>query len=199
MAYDDRTGTQLESIVFTARYSRLKAWGSVVVAILLAILPWGAAMYQMLEEGAGDWTLVFPLLIVLGALWFAIDTLSFKELVFYDDRISEIRYLFGATTVYYSGGGVSGETLGTNLLCPQHVLHASTEDGRQVLKGCTISYVPFLFPSDTAKTIAKIWGYLSEDTINDCRVFKKARLPADGVWSSDSRERSASGLPWTRS
>lgn len=178
MADNDQANAQADDIVFSARYSRFKVWISIIVAILpVMFLSFGAAYLCMLR-GKYLGAVALSLIGSCGLL-FVLDSALFKGIEFFGDRVTKLWYVFGSRTVQYSSGMAKAPDWYMRLLSSAHFIVEVKDDGRPVPLRLPIMYYAFFFPSDTAKKIEMIIDYLTEDTENNPRKFKRSMLPKE--------------------
>jgi len=176
MADSEEITSQEEEILFSARYSVFRVWFMVIVVVMFPTWIFCYLLYIDVLKGEyihAFFVSVFLLLMLLLAL----DSIFFKELLFYQDRVVKVWHIFGNRTIYYRTAKVIDPPWYLRWL--SYAIRETGENGKDFLLRVPVSYVAGLFPSDSTKTIGKILDHLTEDTENRSRRFKKARLPKE--------------------
>jgi hypothetical protein len=191
MADNDQPSPQDDEVILSALYSPSKVLITWIVHLPLLLLFFGISYGALLEGGylAG----VFVALCSFGYLLLALHPIFVDELLFYQDRVVQMRRFFGPRTVYYSNGYVIGPP--DKLLSSQYRIYELKEGGNALKKQPSafytswfvpvkrqlpISYIAFFFPSDTAKKVRAILDYLTDDK-EKLGMFKKSTLPKEVI------------------
>jgi len=136
----------------------------------------GGAYLAALE---GKYRGLATLLLPAAILPFLLDSVLFKEILFYQDRVVKIWHFFGKKAIRYSNGSVSFPEWYMRWLSSAHFIFESKENGRPVPMRMPLLYNAFFFSVDSAKQIEKIMAYLTEYDERHLRKFKKATLPKE--------------------
>jgi hypothetical protein len=170
--------TKLEDeIIFSARYSPFRVWIMVMVVALLPMWLLFRVCYLDLLRGKymdAFIVSVLPLLMLLVTL----DSIFFKELLFYQDRVVKVWHLFGRRTIYYSAGKVVDPPHSWRWIFSYHHIR-ETRIGKNFVIQIPILYIAWLFPSAAAAKIETIMDYLTQDIEDNPRNFKRATLPKE--------------------
>jgi len=178
MVNDDQMKTHDDELVFSARYSPFRVW---VMVIFIAMFPiWVFLRVSYLNLLRGEYLNAFlfsaPLLLMI---YFTLDSILFKELLFYSDRVVKIWHFFGRRTIYYRRAKVIHPPWYLRWL--GHAIRETRENGKDLLMQMPVSYVACFLRADSIKMIGKILDYLTEDTENNQKPFRKARLPKEVI------------------
>jgi len=170
------TKIHADEIVYTACYSKWRMYIS-----LLIIMPF----YLTLLIGTiifciNDKEYVKALLLILIMLlpWIVIilDSILFKELVFYSDRVTKSWYFFGSRTIYYKHAKIVGPPRNMKWLSSAYQIRETNDNGKTILKQIPILYISFFFPAKTSNSISEIGDFLTGDKENNPRPFNKTNL-----------------------
>lgn len=168
-----------DEIIFSARYSLLRVWFSVIVAFLFPMYLFFYAAYAEVLRGA---YILAATCCLMGCviLLMTLDAILFKALLFYADRVVKVWHLFGRRTIYYSRAKVIGPPKGYEWVSSGHAIR-ETRTGRDFLLQVPISFMAFFFSSGTSKKIASILDYLTGDKEKNPRISTKSILPAEVI------------------
>ncbi len=165
-----------DEIVYTACYSKWRMYISFLIMMpLYFTLAIGTIIFMIIDKkfiGALLWILIFLLPMTVLTL----DSILFKELVFYSDKVTKSWYLFGSRTIRYQAAKIVGPPRNFEWLSSAYQIRETNEFGKTILKQIPILYISFFFPSKTSKTIREIGDFLTEDKENNPRPFKKANI-----------------------
>lgn len=178
MGDDEQTKTEQDEIIFSARYSVFRVWFMVIVVEMFPTWILCYLLYIDVVKGRNIHAFFVSLLLLLMFL-LALDSMSFKELRFYQDRVVKIWHIFGSRTIFYRTAKVIDPP--SYLRWLSYAIRETEENGKDLLLQMPVSYVACLFPSDSSKMIGKILDYLTEDTENNPRTFKKVGLPKEVI------------------
>ncbi|MFZ5866838.1 MAG: hypothetical protein ACOYXY_13225 [Thermodesulfobacteriota bacterium] len=181
MANTDQIPVQANDVVLSAEYFGPKVWLVIIVLVIPVMCFFSAIAYLSILDGT--YTGSLALLVAASALIIALDSLFLKEIVFFQDRVMKAWHLLGQRTIYYSKASVTDPRVHMGWLSSSgvHYIFESNENGKPVRWRIPIGYIPFFFPSDTARTINMIMDYMTEDKENNPKKFKKAMLPKEVI------------------
>lgn len=183
MLDNGRAKTQEDEIIFSARYSPFRVWFSVIIMFLPFMWLFFGVAYADLLRGKYINALLLALMPSI-ALLFTLDSIFFRRLVFYEDRVVKLWYVLGQRTIYYSRAIVIGPPKYFHWLSSVYAIRETGENGKYLLMQIPISYIAFFFPSATSKGIETIVNCLTGDTANiPKRIFVKSRLPKEAIWN----------------
>ncbi|HQB40052.1 MAG TPA: hypothetical protein PL053_12385 [Deltaproteobacteria bacterium] len=165
-------------VIFAAVYSRPK----VILALLINALPFyliiGIA-YELFLTNNYDYksldllTSAFFGLAALSAMIIILDSLLFKQIVFYTNRVTKYYYLLGQITVYYSNAEIDGPPGQFKWLSSAYKIRKTDEYGNALLKQVPMLFFAFFFSKRDMEQINNIINCLTEDLKNNPRIFKK--------------------------
>jgi len=178
MANNDGINEQDNDLVFLARYSVSRVWFSVIVVWVFPTWVLCYLLYVDMLKGNYVHAFFVSVFLVL-ALVAILDSTFFKELRFYQNRVVKVWHVFGNRTIYYRTAKVITPAWWLRWL--SCVIRETTEDGKDLPLQLPVSFIACLFPSYSRKVIGKILDYLTEDTENTSRHFKKASLPKEVI------------------
>ena len=181
MVENEQLKTQDDEIIFSARYSVSRVW---LLLIVVAVFPtWllFSVVYLDLVRGRYIDALLFSILPLL-MLLFTLDSVFFKELLFYQDRVVKVWHIFGNRTIYYVAGKIVDPPRYWRWVLSGHHIR-ETRPGKNFVIQIPILYVGSMFPSTTVQKIETIMDYLTQDVENNPRTFKKASLPKEVICS----------------
>jgi hypothetical protein len=171
MGADEQADIGVDEIIFTARYSALRVsifglamYGSGVLSFF------GLAYFELQQQKY----FLTGLSASVGfcALLFGLDTMFFRELRFYQDRVVKCWRMFGwKRTIYYSNAGVSDSEGG------RWIFESAAGGAKSFRRRFPIYYEELLFPSDTAKTVRMILTHLSGKKVGYSGKFNRDILP----------------------
>jgi len=112
-------------------------------------------------------------LAALSAMIIILDSLLFKQIVFYTNRVTKYYYLLGQITVYYSNAEIDGPPGQFKWLSSAYKIRKTDEYGNALLKQVPMLFFAFFFSKRDMEQINNIINCLTEDLKNNPRIFKK--------------------------
>jgi hypothetical protein len=179
MGDDEQTKTEQGEIIFSARYSVLRVWSMVIV---VAMFPTWIFCYLLYIDVVHEKYIhaFFVSVLLLLMLLFTLDSILFKELLFYQDRVVKVWHIFGSRTIYYVAGKIVDPPRYWRWVLSGHHIR-ETRSGKNFVLQIPVLYIGSMFPSTTARKIETIMDYLTQDVQNNPRNFKKASLPKEVI------------------
>ena len=179
---NDQMNAQADEVIFRATYSALKLSVSMILAWVPFFLIFGGLAYDSMAKKE-YWSLGLILFALGCGLYFLLDSMLFKELLFYQDRVVKIWYLLGQKTIHYSSASAAAPHWSHRgwLSGSPNSIFESKDNGKRVLFRLPIMYCTFFLHSYMAKKIEGIIDYLADDKESNPRKFKKSTLPREVV------------------
>jgi len=165
-----------DETVYTGSYSKWKMYISLLITMPLYLtLIIGTIIFCINDK---EYVKALLLILILLLPWIVIllDSILFKDLVFYSDKVSKSWYFFGSRTIYYKYAKIVGPPRNMKWLSSAYQIRETNDNGKTILKQIPILYISFFFPSKTSKTIREIGDFLTDDKENNPRPFKKTNL-----------------------
>ena len=169
-----------DDLVFSARYSASKVWFAVIVLFTFPMWLMFNVCYLDLLRGKYIDALISSI-VPLFMLLFVLDAIFFKDLLFYQDRVVKVWYLFGQRTIYYRAAKVVDPPPYLRWILTNHHIR-ETRPGKRFVVQIPILYIGSFFPSESVAVIARILDYLTEHSEDNPRIIKKAVLAKEVTW-----------------
>jgi len=175
-----QTAAHEDEIIFSAQYSILKAWFSLLVAFLPVF--W-LLCYAAYTDVMNEQYMKAVILIVIAApvALFMLDTIFFARLVFYEDRVVKSWHAFGQRTIYYSTARLNRPPRHFRWVSSAYAIRQVKCDGSYLFMQVPILYIAFFFPTSSAKKIDLIVDYLTSDSTYEMGMFTKHSLSKEEI------------------
>ena len=95
----EQAKTKEDEIVFSARYSTFRVW-AVLILIYGPFMP----IFFLIGHfsiSRGEYVGILSYLLCAAGSLIALDSVFFKEILFFQNKIVKVWYLFGERTIYY--------------------------------------------------------------------------------------------------
>ncbi len=183
-----------DEIVYTACYSKWKMYISFLIMMPLYLTLLIGTIVFCINDKEYVKALLLILIFLLPCIVIISDSILFKDLVFYSDKVTKSWYLFGSRTICYQSAKIVGPPKYKEWLSSAYQIRETNEFGKTILKQIPILYISFFFPSKISKTIREIGDFLTEDKENNPRPFKKTNLQRGDL---NALKGAAEGREWT--
>lgn len=184
MGDDEQTYTEENEIIFSARYSPSKVWFTIITLFMFPMWILLSSAYHLTLKGQYSIATGCSLLGT-AILLFTLDSLLFKELLFYRNRVVKVWRFLGQRTIYYSRAKVTGSSTSYRYFLRVFQIKES-QIGKALFIQVPISCIFFFFPPDVRNKISNIIDYLADDTSTGLKMFNKSSLPKEVIWPDRS-------------
>ena len=130
--------------------------------------------------------LFFFLAGTLPLITICLDTFLFKELCFYSDKVTKSWSFFGVRTIYYSKARIFAPVSFLKLFNSANQIKETDDYGKTLSIQMPIIYLTFFFKKAQLNQIIEIINYLTDNSDDNPRLFKKNTLSEENlnyVWN----------------
>jgi hypothetical protein len=163
-------------IVYTGCYSKWRMYISLLIQIPFYLTLVIGTIIFCINDKEYVRAFLLTLMFLLPCILITSDSILFKELIFYRDKVTKLWYLFGSRTIYYGNAKIVGPPRNMKWLSSAYQIRENNDKGKTILKQIPILYISFFFPSKTSKAIKEIGDFLTDDKESNPRLFKKTNL-----------------------
>lgn len=162
--------------VYAACYSKWKMYISLLIMMPLYFTLTIGTIIFLINDKMYIGALLWITILLLPMIVLTLDSILFKDLVFYNDNVTKSWYLFGSRSICYQYAKIVGPPKYFEWLSSAYQIRETNDNGKTILKQIPILYISFFFSSNASKTIRDIGDLLTDDKENNPRPFKKTNL-----------------------
>lgn len=162
--------SESDELIYFAKYSFIKLLFSWLVNSLGIYLIIGVNI-EILRAGE-YFNGVLRTFLSLAILIIFVDSILFRGLYFYKDRVVKMWKFGGKKTIYYNNAKVYGPPIIFKWLTSSYTIRATKKDGRVLILQFPIQFMSFFFSSKDANNVNKIINHLTGNQLSNPRIMK---------------------------